>query len=282
MKKRLAWRTGRSLRIFLRSMRAALLVPLFVMAGCALVHDLPIDGGPDAGVDAFVVTTDAGPGRDAPAVHEAGGFSECMPTDATETRMPLFLFDTQRFAATVVRAPSSECQCTPQIPPVLATQSVSMQLCGCCEACDCSGGAYEASVENVSLPRGTTRLTIAGGTADVAVLAPGVDHPVTQVTSLSVVGPDPTRTRSGPALWWLRVEGTEDLCCVQPRPLVVDEPGAAGEIAIRVTSAANDPCNCAGTPQRFTAWHSLGELAPGDYHVRGGSMAASFTVPPGP
>lgn len=206
----------------------------------------------------------------------------CTRANVSETRMPLFLYADQAFAATLVSYPTGECGCTPEVPAISTTMNdLHLELCSCCLACDCVGSpGYEASTVGPVLPLGITSLSIPHGAASVTVVARGSGHDV-PVTGLRVVGPDPTHTRGGPALWWVAVSGTDALCCVSPEPLVDHTTGASGEIDLAVTSAAIDPCGCIGSPQPFEAWHSLGELAPGSYTLVAAGLRATFTVPLG-
>jgi hypothetical protein len=203
----------------------------------------------------------------------------CNVADATETRMPHFLYADQPFAATIVAAPASECGCTPEVPPISSSQhELRLELCSCCLACDCVAfPSYEASTLGPTLPLGTTPLSIPHGASGVTVLARGGTHDV-QLTGLRVVGPDPTRVHGGPALWWVDVSGTDALCCATPMPLV-DQTLSGTTITLFVQSAAQDPCGCVGRPMAFDAWHSLGELASGTYTLTAGTTTTTFTVP---
>ena len=124
-------------------------------------------------------------------------------------------------------------------------------------------------------------LSIPHGSATVVVVPWGGEHHV-PVTGLRVVGPDPARQHSGPELWWVEVSGTDALCCATPMPLVDVDPSIAPAprlVTLTVRSAAQDPCDCAGRPIPFTAWHSLGELASGSYTLTANGVSTTFTVP---
>ena len=78
----------------------------------------------------------------------------CTRADASETRMPLFLYADQAFAATIVSAPSSECGCTPEVPAISPSMNdLHLELCSCCLVCDCIGTpTYDASTVGPVLP----------------------------------------------------------------------------------------------------------------------------------
>lgn len=255
------------------------------IAGCADDHGLTLGDAAtepnDAFIHSIVRVPDAASQPDAVVAIDAGSASTCSVANATETRMPRFLHEGQPFAATI-HAISGECGCTAAIPPILFSHSLRMELCSCCQACDCVGGSYEASIDSVSLPVGSTTLSIPHGSASVVVVpATTVEHSVV-VTNLRVVGPDHASPGGGPPLWWVEVTGTDALCCATPMPLVDVDPMAnhfTSGIALAATSAAQDPCACLGRPMPFTAWHSLGVLPADHYTLTINGVTTTFSTP---
>jgi hypothetical protein len=245
-------------------------------AGCPCLSqpmDLDVSLG-NLAAGTYTVSTNAGS-----CTLTIGPAPMCNVADATETRMPRFLYADQPFAATILSTSALECGCRPEVPAISPTQrTLRLELCSCCVACDCiASPSYEASTVGPTLPIGTTSLSIPHGAADVTVVARGGTHDV-PVTGLRVVGPDSSYVQSGPALWWVDVSGTDALCCATPMPLV-DHSFGTDAIMLDVQSAAIDPCDCAGRPMPFDAWHSLGELAPGTYTISAGTTTTTFTVP---
>lgn len=201
--------------------------------------------------------------------------TECGSVDADEIRAPRVLFPDQAFSATIRRTSFHGCGCTPSATEI--PDAVILSVCGCCEACDCIDPGYEVGYTGGLVPVGEHHLSIAGNEVPLTVAERATCSP-REPSGLEIVGPDPSLTPGGERLWWAVVRGSEPLCCADPAP-AVDQTRAGLDIALTLYSCAIDPCLCIGEPQPFEAWHSLGELAPGTYTVRMGSLVQTFSVP---
>lgn len=203
---------------------------------------------------------------------------ECGPPFAsTEFLAPRHLYEGQEYPVTLTSEPASSCSCTPRVTGA-ETLSYALELCDCCDACECIDPGYQASHVRAPLPIGTHLVGFPHGSGEVTVHAYAECRPI-DVTNVVVVPPRRDLVTSGPALTWVAVEGEEWLCCAEPAPVVdqldTTEPG----IALRLSSCVNEDCDCVPTsPTTARAWYSLGELPAGTYSLRAGEVATTFTV----
>ncbi|MDQ3033143.1 MAG: hypothetical protein M3Y87_12055 [Myxococcota bacterium] len=203
----------------------------------------------------------------------------CRSVSADETRVPRVLFDDQPLAATLIERDEVSCSCTPaarlQRSPELA---LGMELCECCDECDCIDGGYEASVVSDVLPVGTHTLSLPRGPHTVQVTTRDRCRALAP-TGLRIVAPGPL-VRAGPAIHWAVISGTERLCCMPPAPAVDEGIGPAGERALSLRTCVESDCECIGAEVPFEAWHPLIDLAPGTHVVRAGAFEEAITVTP--
>lgn len=209
---------------------------------------------------------------------EVGPPPMCHPAEADEARFATVLFDDQPFAATVIDRGPSGCGCTPALAPFDgASLSLDLQLCSCCEACDCIDPGYEASRIGSPLPLGTHPVVIPHGVSQVVVTTRDQCRPLTPA-ALRIVSPDPSLRQSATQIHWAVVSGSEMLCCAPPAPAVDEGIGPAGERALALYSCVREDCACIGPEVSFEAWHALGDLPAGTHVVRAGPFEATVTV----
>lgn len=205
----------------------------------------------------------------------------CRPGDAEEVRHAQVLYPDQPVAATVVSDRGTGCDCDPR---VVGPDDWRLELCGCCDECDCIDGGYEASFVGPPLALGEHSIVIPHGVATISVHAREDCRPL-EARGLRIVVPSPSRVIGGPRLVWAVVSGAEALCCATPAP-AVDSTGIGpmGEIVLSLASCVTADCFCEPPGEiPFEAWHSLGELSPGTHTVvvtstTGPALVQSFTL----
>jgi hypothetical protein len=172
------------------------------------------------------------------------------------------------------------CDCMPRISDSGGSLSFGLELCACCDECDCVDPGYEASREVGPLPSGIYEVVIPEGLPTlIQVVAPGSCDSM-PIADVRVVGPDEMLVHGGPRLWWARVVFEQSLCCSAPAPAVEQGIGPTGEIVLSLASCIREDCLCDPPPPMLhQTWHSLGELDPGTYSLVAGSRRTTFTVP---
>ena len=110
-------------------------------------------------------------------------------------------------------------------------------------------------------------------------LSPGAACRVLEPTGLTFVIPE--AYHAGPRLVWAGVSGEQSLCC-SPELLLatrqLEGDGRAIELQLYTCTFEDCLCGIAPPPTPATAWHDLGELAPGDYTVRVGDLVETLRV----
>ncbi|MCB9593596.1 MAG: hypothetical protein H6719_12755 [Sandaracinaceae bacterium] len=221
---------------------------------------------------------------------EAGGatctFEVLAPTPSTcgpapgggGFRAPEHVLEGQPYPATLTSEPGFGCDCRPR---VVGAESLSyaLELCDCCDECDCIDGGYQAGHVHDPLPVGTHMVGFPHGAGQVEV-HPRDECAEIPAVSLEVEGPRLDLVQGGQRLWWVRATGEALVCCVTPEP-VVEQLATAddGSIALRMLSCHREDCDCVGRPVPTSAWFSLGELPSGRQLVRLGDLVATFEVP---
>jgi hypothetical protein len=204
---------------------------------------------------------------------------ECRGATADETRMPSVIYTDQQLAVTLLERRGGSCGCSPRVSDGGGTLDFRMELCGCCDACDCVDPGYEASREVGPLMSGFYEVVIPHGVARVQVVEPGSCRPL-PITSATVIGPDEMLRQGGPLLWWARVVGAEARCCAAPAPAVEQGTGPMGEIVLSLATCVREDCECEpGPADPLETWHSMGELGPGTYTLVAGATRTTFVVP---
>lgn len=203
---------------------------------------------------------------------------ECRGVGGTDFRAPRHLIEGQELSATLTSFDGLSCGCTPSVN-VEGEYSFSMELCGCCDECDCIDGGYQSSVVLDPPSLGGHMVVIPHGVTDVVVHERATCSE-TPATSVSVVGPSSELIVTGPRLWWAQVRSEAWVCCAQPAP-AVERIGAGGRaIELRALSCVQEDCLCdPPAPVPAEAWFSLGELSAGDYTLTVGALTTTFTVP---
>ena len=238
-------------------------VAIVCFSGCFDGHGR--DGeGRDAGTDAGPAPVDGGPGPvDAgpPPPLDAG---MCHTVDADEVRAAAIVIGEQRLTVAIRKTTPGGCDCTPRAHEV--PDAVLLELCDCCEECDCIDPGYEVGYSANPLPVGEHRVFFGGVPVDVRVADPGTCRPM-EATDIEIVPPDPGLIHGGGDVWWARVHGFETVCCVDPAPAVSHRrSGSTFDLTVHSCNTAD--CDCIGMPEAYAAWHPLGPLPPGTYTVR--------------
>jgi hypothetical protein len=205
--------------------------------------------------------------------------AECRSAPAEGARHARVLFEDQTFAATVTAHGGGSCGCAPRVAPIdRHAISLELELCDCCDACECIDPGYEASLIEPPLPIGRHEIVIPHGVATIDVTTRDRCRS-NEPTGLRIVAPDPSRLQGSPRLTWAVVSGIETLCCVAPAPAVGESIGPGGERALSLYSCVQEDCDCVGSPVESEAWHSLGELGPGTHVIRAGAHSATIEIP---
>lgn len=216
---------------------------------------------------------------------DAGGGTTCHPLPVAQARVARVLLSTQPLAFTVL-APNAGCACTPSVRSTSGSIRWDLQLCDCCEVCDCTN-SYEVSVVERPLSVGHYELLLGNSERrSLDVVASMTSCRPIAPLAVRVHGPNTDWERTGPRLWWALVTGQRPRCCADPMPLVVQRPGTSPRsFVLDLYACGPSECSCPGPdggsppPAYVETWHSLGELAPGQYTVTAGSNSVSFTVP---
>jgi hypothetical protein len=202
----------------------------------------------------------------------------CDPFAATEVRGATVLYPDQPLGVTVRSLDArGRCGCR----PALRDQGpglVGLELCDCCEDCDCIDFGYEAGWMSDPRPVGAHHLAFGGVAHDVLVVRPESCAPRV-AGGLDIVGPEADLAQGGRPLWWAYVRGTEMLCCAEPAPAIRHERGPDGSFDLELASCVMADCACVGSPVPYGAWHLLGELTRGSYVVRIDGLEQRFEVP---
>ena len=129
--------------------------------------------------------------------------------------------------------------------------------------------------------------THAIGGVDQALSVRALDPPLTPGAACRVLEPTgltfviPEAYHAGPRLVWAGVSGEQSLCC-SPELLLatrqLEGDGRAIELQLYTCTFEDCLCGIAPPPTPATAWHDLGELAPGDYTVRVGDLVETLRV----
>lgn len=217
---------------------------------------------------------DAGPGGDA-------GPERCRPAPVNEARWTETLLPGQAATATLRATEVSTCSCRPErvVGPGLA---LGLELCDCCDECDCIDPGYEGTARFEGLEEGDHTLALAGLFAPVPVTVAPQDRCFAGATVdvIRVDGPEP-RFTAGPRAHWVRLEGTVATCCPGDRPKVAvrPAPGIPEVIALEVLHC--DLCDllCADPePTRYVTGYPLLDLPVGEHRIVAGGEEATFEV----
>jgi hypothetical protein len=200
----------------------------------------------------------------------------CRATDVDEVRAPTVLFDDQPLAMTLIERDASSCSCRPRA--VLESFELELEICDCCDACECIDRGYEASIVTTTPPVGSHTFTTPLGARAITVVTRDQCYPL-EPTALRIVQPDPDLRSSGPAIHWAVVSGVERLCCAPPAPAVDQGVGPAGQISLALRTCVQADCNCIGEDVEFEAWHPLVALGSGSHVVRAGSFETTIMIP---
>lgn len=189
---------------------------------------------------------------------------------------PRVLFEDQRFTTTLSMDETADCGCMPSIEATAS--SVDLLLCGCADFCDTVFATYLGNHREAG-PRslGEHSVTLGGEVRALSVVPRGSCRPL-EARELSILGVEDRGARSGPRVVWAAIASGEALCCAEPQPAVSGEARPDGTIALTLYSCVREDCECVGFDTPFTAWHDLGELAPGTYRVEIDGLAQTFDV----
>ncbi len=204
--------------------------------------------------------------------------SECGPAPGGGGfRAPAHLLEGQPYPVTLTSEPGFGCDCDPRVTGA-ADLSYGLELCECCNECDCIDGGYQAGDVHPPLPIGRHSVGFPHGGGHVDV------HPRAECTEIRAVGvaiegPRLDLVQGGQRLWWARVTGEAVVCCVTPEPVVEQLDTTDGSIGLGLLSCHREDCDCVGSPVETSAWFSLGELRSGAHQVRVGDLVERFEVP---
>lgn len=210
---------------------------------------------------------------------EAIALADCRsPTSSTNFRAPLHLLEGQSYPTTLTSEPSASCACNPVVVGA-DTLGYSLQLCGCCDLCDCIDPGYQASYVRDALPVGDHAVGIPHGESQVTV-HPRAECYEIDPTGLTIEPPRTDLVQGGPALFWARITGEEWTCCAVPTPVVERLDTTDGSIALTLMSCVTIDCDCEPTgPTGTSTWFSLGELRSGTHRIRLGGLSETVIVP---
>lgn len=238
----------------------------------------------------FAEEVSIGPVVAGPNVVQAGAFvcvieglatSGCAPAPSS-VLAPRVLLPQQRFSATLVHEATADCGCTPEL--LRGDVDVQLSLCSCSDACDAVLTSYAGSfVEGTPPAPGVVSYMLAGERHEVRVMEPGpfpgAGCAPIEPTSMRVI--EPPLATDGPRLWWVEIQATQPLCCSPDGPLLggVEISSEPGTIAVDPLTCTLEDCFCGNpVPTPGVAYHSLGELPPGEYRVQVGDLAETITV----
>lgn len=163
----------------------------------------------------------------------------CEPFRASEVRGPAILYPDQPLAVTVRSLDAAgHCGCQPVLSDPGIPGIVDVELCACCQDCDCIDLGYEAGWMSDPRPVGEHHFNFGSVGYDVRVVPPESCSPRT-AEGLTIVGPDPALRQGDRALWWAYVRGTETLCCVEPAPAIRHERGPDGGFDLELASCVD-------------------------------------------
>lgn len=233
--------------------------------GRPFAHQGPCEGPPppDAGVD-------------------AGGSCTEVPSD--EIRIASALYCDQTLDVTLHQTAGPGCGCTVTAVEASGTLTGELSVCNCCDLCDCIDGVVEASVSHPPTPCAGMPIEQRVAGRSVWIVPPPTSAPATlipTITSAMVVAP---RSTSGPALWWVHLQGTVQRCASSGTLVCVRDQRmpATGETQLDLFASDCSMFDCDGPvhAEPFDTWHSLGELSPGAYRLAvPGLMDTLFSVP---
>lgn len=196
-----------------------------------------------------------------------------------ELLAPEHILMDQPYAVTITSEGGGGCGCTPRVigADVL---SYALELCDCCEVCDCIDPGYQASHVRPPLPPGEHIVDGPDGPVAVTVHSPLECNEIV-ATAIRVYRPRLDLVQGSPSLTWVFVEGTEEICCEPPVPVVARLDTTGPGIALSLQSCADETlCICSETTLVSTgAWFNLGELPSGEHIVRAGGAVTSIVVP---
>jgi hypothetical protein len=255
-----------------------------LIAACASTHEGPPDA--DAGPERDGSVADSRPPPPPPPPVDSGGPDAvpppmCRPSGVTEVRVREVVTELELVTVTAIERGGGSCGCTPELVWDGALGH-SLELCGCCDACDCIDPGYEASTIFYGPAEGDYTITVAGTERALAVrpLSRCGATPPTP-TAIRIVPPDPTLVLGGDRVWWAAITAEEWLCCAAPLPLVspsVSLPERTIDLTLR--SCVELDCECVPkAPTTFETWMPLGILPPGSWTLTLGAIVETFDVP---
>ncbi|MDH5494048.1 MAG: hypothetical protein OEY14_19010, partial [Myxococcales bacterium] len=138
----------------------------------------------------------------------------CGLSAADEIRMPRTLLRGQPLAISILERSFPGCSCQPSL--IGSFPVYDLQLCECCEDCDCLDAGYEATrVESLPMAPPDQILGVAGRERPLSIRDRASCHRLAP-TGLRIVPPAPTLVHGGPPIWWAVLRGEEILCCADP------------------------------------------------------------------
>ena len=207
--------------------------------------------------------------------------TDCRGADA-DLLMPEHVLEGQAIPITLTEEDVLSCGCAPGVAlaGVDGRFALGLELCECCEECECVDPGYQASRILEPPPLGQYSFVRAGGSEASLVVHPAAACRVIEPLSVEVEAPRDDLYTSGPRLHWLRVRGEEWVCCAPTAGVLEPLPAGEHDLAFALRSCVEIDCDCepAG-PTPLEARFALADLAPGRYVIQIGASVTTFTVP---
>lgn len=210
--------------------------------------------------------------------------STCRAGDIDSLRMTQLIFDDQLFVASAQAPGTGSCGCRPSFRGTGSPLDLRrIELCGCCDECDCIDSGYDVGFVGGTYPVGTHDVlvpsnVVPGGMTSFEVTSRERCVPL-EPAALDTLVPMGGYTPGGPRVHWAAVEGTPRACCTLPRLAVDAAPSPTGELVLTLYDCTNDDCDCPGTPRPGRALYPLIDLPPGRHILRAGAHTATLDLP---
>lgn len=221
-------------------------------AGCFDTHGMDEDAGRPSGLEAGPLPLDA-PLPFFDGWPDPDAAYTCRAIAPTEVRTPRVLYEDQSLGVTMF-AEGAGCGCRARIANDRAADSLAMELCECCEGCECVDLGYEVSSLEPAGAVGDRLIDTAIGPRPLHVASREDASFELEPTGLRAIPASDAISTFGVELRWLVVETTVSVCCVEPLVAIDEELDVAGVLHLRPRQLAQDDCACVGEPQTLEVW----------------------------
>lgn len=230
---------------------------------------------------AGVVVASAGPHECEIAIVERS----CEPLTIDEAHAPIGVAIGEPIPVLVRRHEGSGCGCVPRGARWIGREGplvAGLEACDCSSEDPCVDPGYEAtSIALEAAGEGPTSIETQGAAPLVVQgFDPAACYGAPSVVGLAIEAPSESLIGSGELGVWARIDLEAYYCCAGPASLVrTNAVTSPFSIALDVLDCNQADCACVPTaPTRWSHWHWLGALAPGEYDLRVGGRAVMFAV----